>query len=125
VSPEEQEVGRRIRREVLGEAWVEQSKGGGDPVMQPKTALSEYVWSKIWARPGLERKERSLINLALLTAMNRPHELELHINAALNNGLPPEKIMEVFLQCSSYCGVAAGKDSVAIARRVFASRGVG
>ncbi|MBC7778899.1 MAG: carboxymuconolactone decarboxylase family protein [Proteobacteria bacterium] len=115
---------RRIRREVLGDAHIQQSAADGDPLMRPKTEMSEYVWAHIWSRPGLSRKTRSVINLALLTAMNRPEELRLHINGALNNGLEAEEIMEVLLQCGTYCGIAAAKDSFAIMAEVFEARGI-
>lgn len=124
MTPEELARGRAVRLAVLGEGYIRETAGGGDPLMKPKTALSEYVWSKIWARPGLSRDRRSIINLALLTAMNRPHELKLHLNAALNNGLAPEEIMEVLLQCGAYCGIAAAKDSFRLMHEVFRERGI-
>src|ERR1700710_2587987 len=89
--------GREIRRQVLGEKHVAGSHAV-DALSQPKTQLSEYVWSRIWARPGLSFKARSIANLAMLTALNRPHELKLHVHGALNNGLTREEISEVLLQ---------------------------
>ncbi|MCX7200553.1 MAG: carboxymuconolactone decarboxylase family protein [Proteobacteria bacterium] len=118
------EVARRIRIAVLGEGHVRRSAADGDPLMQPKTELSEYVWADIWGRPGLDHRTRSVINLALLTALNRPEELRLHVGGALNNGLAPEEIMEVLLQCATYCGIPAAKDSFAIMKKVFDERGV-
>jgi 4-carboxymuconolactone decarboxylase len=119
------EQARAIRRRVLGEAYVNESSPESNPLMRAKTELSEYVWANIWSRPGLDFRMRSAINLALLTALNRPRELKLHINGALNNGLSPDEIGEILLQCGAYCGIAAAKDSFAIMREVFAERGVG
>jgi 4-carboxymuconolactone decarboxylase len=115
------ERGREVRREVLGETHVAGSYAV-DEYSRPKVELSEYVWSRIWARPGLSRKSRSIANLAMLTALNRPHELKLHLHAALNNGLTREEIGEVLLQAGVYCGIAAAQDSFAIAREVFRER---
>jgi len=124
MTPEELAAGRAIRREVLGEGYVQQSKGGGDPLVQPKLALSEYVWSKIWARPGIDRRTRSFMNLAMLTALNRPHEVRLHVAGALNNGLTPEEIAEAILHAGAYCGIAAARASMEQARAVFRERGI-
>ena len=111
-------LGQQTRREVLGESHVNASYDV-DALSLPKTELAEYVWSKVWSRPGLSRKCRSIANLAMLTALNRPHELKLHIKAALNNGLTREEIGEVLLQTAMYCGVAAAEDSFRIAREAF------
>ena len=115
--------GKAVRREVLGDAYVDQSYAV-DALSRPKVQLSEYVWSRIWARPGRSRKSRSIANLAMLTALNRPHELKLHINAALNNGLTQDEIGEVLLQTAVYCGIAAAQDSFRIAQEVFRERGI-
>jgi len=114
--------GREIRRQVLGEKHVAGSHAV-DALSQPKTQLSEYVWSKIWARPGLSFKQRSIANLAMLTALNRPHELKLHVHGALNNGLTREEIMEVLLQTGMYCGLPAAVESFRIMQEVFKERG--
>lgn len=114
--------GREIRREVLGDKHVAGSHAV-DALSQPKTQLSEYVWSKIWARPGLSFKQRSIANLAMLTALNRPHELKLHVHGALNNGLTREEISEVLLQTGVYCGLPAAVESFRIMQEVFAERG--
>ena len=113
--------GREIRRQVLGGSHVDNSHTV-DALSQPKTQLSEYVWSKIWARPGLSFKMRSIANLAMLTALNRPHELKLHINGALNNGLTKEEIAEVLLQTGVYCGLPAAVESFRIMQEVFRER---
>lgn len=123
LTPEELERGKAVRRAVLGTTHVEASYAV-DHLSQPKTELSEYVWSKIWARPGLSRKSRSIANLAMLTALNRPHELKLHVKAALNNGLTKEEIGEVLLQTGVYCGIAAADDSFRIAEEAFRELGV-
>ena len=114
--------GREIRRQVLGEKHAANSHAV-DALSQPKTQLSEYVWSKIWARPGLTAQQRSIANLAMLTALNRPHELKLHVHGALNNGLTKEEISEVLLQTGVYCGLPAAVDSFRIMQEVFAERG--
>ena len=109
--------GLAVRREVLGSEYVDKSIQGADDFTRP---LQEYVtesaWGAIWTRPGLSRKTRSLLNLAMLTALNRPHEIKLHINGALNNGVTKDEIMEVFLQTAVYCGVPASIDSFRLAR---------
>lgn len=123
LEPEVIARGKAVRREVLGETHVDASYAV-DHLSRPKTQLSEYVWSKIWARPGLSRKSRSIANLAMLTALNRPHELKLHVHAALNNGLTQDEIGEVLLQAGIYCGIAAAEDSFRIAQEAFRERGM-
>jgi len=118
LDPATRALGQQTRREVLGESHVSASYQV-DALSLPKTELAEYVWSKVWSRPGLSRKSRSIANLAMLTALNRPHELKLHLKAALNNGLTREEIGEVLLQTAMYCGVAAAEDSFRIATEVF------
>lgn len=123
LEPEIAARGREVRRRVLGDTHVESSYAV-DPLSLPKTRLAEYVWSKIWARPGLPLKSRSIANLAMLTALNRPRELKLHVHAALNNGLTREEIGEVLLQTGVYCGIAAAEDSFRIAQEAFRERGI-
>jgi 4-carboxymuconolactone decarboxylase len=86
--------------------------------------VTEYCWGEVWGRPGLERKTRSLLNLAMLSALNRPHEIKMHIRGALANGVTKDEIKEVFLQVAIYCGVPAAVDSFRIARDVFKEMGV-
>ena len=113
-----------MRRAVLGEAYVDQAMASADEFTRPLQELvTEYCWGAIWTRPGLSRKTRSLINLAMLTALNRPHELKLHVRGALRNGCTREEIMEVFLQAAVYCGVPAAVDSFRIAREAFQEAG--
>ncbi len=112
--------GLEIRREVLGADYVDQSISKADEFSLPLQELvTEYCWGVVWARPGLDRKTRSLINLAMLTALNRPHEIKLHVRGALNNGCTREQIREVFLQCAIYCGVPAAMDGMRLASQVF------
>lgn len=118
---ERYEAGLRIRREVLGAEYVDKSIATADDFNRPLQELvTEYCWGAVWSRPGLSRKMRSLINLAMLTALNRPHEVKLHLKGALNNGCSKEEIMEVLLQTAIYCGVPAAIDSFRLAREVFA-----
>jgi 4-carboxymuconolactone decarboxylase len=115
------ERGLAIRKAVLGKEYVERSLASADDFSRPMQELStEYCWGKVWSRPGLERRDRSLINLGVIAALNRPHELKLHVKAALTNGVTREEICEVFLQVAVYCGIPAGIDSVRIAREAFA-----
>ena len=114
------ENGLKIRREVLGAEYVDNSIQSADDFNRPMQNLTtQYCWGEIWSRPGLDRKTRSIINLAMLTALNRPHEIKLHVQGALNNGVSKEEIMEVFLQTAIYCGVPAAIDSFRIARECF------
>jgi len=110
-----------LRKQGLGADYVEKSMASADDFSRPMQELStEYCWGDVWTRPGLELRERSLINLSMISALNRPHELKLHVKAALNNGLTREEIREVLLQVAVYCGVPAGIDSTRIAREAFA-----
>lgn len=114
------EEGLAIRREVLGAEYVDKAIAQADELTRPLQELvTEYCWGAVWTRPGLPRKTRSLINLAMLTALNRPHEVRLHLRGALRNGCTKEEIMEVLLQSAIYCGVPAAIDSVRIAKEVF------
>ncbi|MBU2497824.1 MAG: 4-carboxymuconolactone decarboxylase [Proteobacteria bacterium] len=114
------EKGLAVRRAVLGKEYVDKAIADADDFTQPLQELvTEYCWGSIWTRPGLSRKTRSLINLAMLTALNRPHEVKLHLRGAMNNGCSKEEIMEVLLQTAIYCGVPAAVDSFRIAKEVF------
>ena len=115
------EKGLKNRREVLGAEYVDNAIASADDFSRSLQELvTEYCWGAVWDRPGLDRKTRSIINLAMLTALNRPHELKLHIKGALNNGLSKAEIGEVLLQTAVYCGVPAAVDSFRSAREVFA-----
>jgi 4-carboxymuconolactone decarboxylase len=115
------QVGLEIRKAVLGKEYVEKSLANADELTRPMVELStEYCWGRIWSRPGLSRRDRSLINLAMISALNRPHELKIHVKGALTNGVTREEMCEVFLQVAIYCGVPAGIDSVRVAREALA-----
>ena len=119
------ERGLAIRKEVLGTDYVEASiRGADDFNREMQQLVTEYAWGEIWSRPGLARRDRSLLNLAMLTALNRPHELRLHLRGALTNGVSKDEIKEVFLQAAVYCGAPAALDSFRVAREVFAELGV-
>ena len=116
--------GLDIRREVLGREYVDNSIRNATGFTQPfQELVTEYCWGAIWGRPGLSRKERSMINLAMLTALGRTHEVELHVRGALTNGLTEEQITEVLLQTAVYCGVPAALDSFRVASKVLAEQG--
>jgi len=113
--------GLALRKEVLGEAYVTRAMEGADAFSLPMQELStRYCWGDIWSRPGLSRRDRSLLNLGMISALNRPHELKLHVRAALRNGLSQTEIQEALLQVAVYCGIPAGMDSVRIAREAIA-----
>jgi 4-carboxymuconolactone decarboxylase len=115
------EDGLEVRRAVLGEEYVNKALAQADEFSRPLQELvTEYCWGSVWTRPGLPRKTRSLLNLAMLTALNRPHEVKIHLRGALRNGCTRDEIMEVFLQAAIYCGVPAAVDSFRLAREVLA-----
>jgi len=117
--------GLKTRREVLGAGYVDKAMAGVDDFSAPFVdLLNTYCWNDVWNRPGLPRQTRSMLNLAMLSALGRAQELKLHINGALNNGLTKEDIREVFLQVAIYCGVPAAVESFRCAREVFKERGI-
>lgn len=117
--------GLKTRKEVLGAAYVDKAMSGVDEFNQPFVELlNTYCWNDIWNRPGLDRKTRSMLNMAMLIALNRGPELKLHVNGALNNGLTKEQIREVMLQAAIYCGVPAAVEAFRVAREVFKERGI-
>jgi 4-carboxymuconolactone decarboxylase len=119
------ERGLATRRSVLGDAYVERSLASADAFNWPMQKLAtELCWDDIWNRPGLDRRSRSLLNLGMIAALNRPNELKLHIRGALNNGITKAELSEVFLQVAAYCGVPAGLDSFRLAKEVFAEMGL-
>ena len=119
------EKGLKTRREVLGAEYVDASIKNADAFTQELQELvTSYCWGDIWNRPGLDRRTRSFLNLAMLTALNRPHEIKLHVRGAINNGLTKEEIKEVFLQSAIYCGVPASLDSFRVAEEVFKEMGI-
>jgi 4-carboxymuconolactone decarboxylase len=119
------ERGLKTRRTVLGDAYVERSLEAADDFTWPVQKLAtEYCWDEIWNRPDLDKRSRSLLNLGMIAALNRPHELKIHIRGALNNGLTKAELREVFLQVAVYCGMPAGLDSFRIAKEVFKEMGL-
>ena len=113
--------GLEIRKSVLGKEFVENAIRNADDFNMPMQELAtEYCWGYVWGRPGLDKRTRSFLNLGMIAALNRPHELKIHVQGALRNGLTRQEIMEVFLQVAIYCGVPAGVDSFRIAREAFA-----
>ena len=118
-------AGLKTRREVLGAGYVDKAMAAVDDFNAPFVEmLNTYCWNDIWNRPGLPRETRSMLNLAMLSALGRSHELKLHVNGALNNGLTKEQIREVFMQVAVYCGVPAAVESFRCAKEVFKERGV-
>jgi 4-carboxymuconolactone decarboxylase len=114
------EKGLAVRKEVLGADYVEKSIAGADEFTRTMAEWSTaYCWGALWTRPGFDRRSRSIVNLAMISALNRPHELKLHVKAALKNGLTRDEVKEIFLQVAVYAGVPAGIDSFRIAREAF------
>ena len=112
--------GERTRREVLGDEHVDRAQERTTDFTRPfQDLLTRYAWGEVWNRPGLERRERSLITLAALTALRAEGELELHVRAALRNGLTHEEIREVLLHTAVYAGVPAANAAFAVAQRVL------
>lgn len=117
--------GLRNRREVLGAEYVDASLRNADEFTRPiQELVTQYCWGDVWARPGLDRRTRSFLNLAMLTALNRPHEIKLHVRGAINNGLSKEEIGETFLHTAIYCGVPAALDSYRVAKETFREMGI-
>ncbi|MDO9023663.1 carboxymuconolactone decarboxylase family protein [Zwartia sp.] len=113
--------GLEIRRAVVGDAYVDKSLASADDLTAPLQKLvTEYCWGDVWARPGLDLKTRSFLNLAWLIALNRPNELRLHMRGAINNGVTQSEIQEVILQAAIYCGVPASLDAMKAAKEVIA-----
>jgi 4-carboxymuconolactone decarboxylase len=113
--------GHAIRSAVLGEAYVNAATANADDFTKPfQDLVTEYCWGAVWGREDLPLKTRSMLNLAMISVLNRPHELRTHIRGALTNGVTREEIREVFMQVAIYAGVPAAVDSFRIARDVFA-----
>lgn len=114
------ERGLEIRKSVLGAEHVERSVAAADDFTRPLQELvTEYCWGAVWGREELPRKTRSMLNLAMLSALNRPHELKLHLRGALRNGVTADEIRECLLQSAVYCGAPAALDAFRIAREVL------
>jgi 4-carboxymuconolactone decarboxylase len=116
------ERGLKVRKKVLGEKYVEHSFSEADDFNMPfQRLVTEYAWGSVWAREELPLKTRSLLNLAMLAVLNRPHELKLHIVGALRNGVSKEEMREVFLQVAIYGGAPAAMDAFRVARETLAA----
>jgi 4-carboxymuconolactone decarboxylase len=112
--------GMSIRRKVLGDAYVDAATKNVDDFNRPlQDVLNEYCWGAIWGREGLPLKTRSMLNLAMISILNRPHELRAHLRGALNNGVTKAEIAEIFLQVGCYAGAPAAVDSFRLAREFF------
>jgi len=113
--------GLEIRKAVLGDAYVDRALANMNAFNKPLQELvTEYCWGAVWGREGLDRAQRSMLNLAMISILNRPHELKAHIRGALTNGLTREQIAEIFLQVAIYAGVPAAVDPFRIANETFA-----
>jgi len=112
--------GLAVRKEVLGKEYVERNVKAADDFSMPmQEYATEACWGWLWTRPQFPRKTRSLINLAMLSALNRPHEFKVHVRGALNNGLTRDEIREVLIQTAVYCGFPAAIEAFRLAREVF------
>lgn len=117
---ERYDEGLQIRREVLGAEYVDSAISASSPFGEAfQVLVTEWCWGSIWSRPGLERKTRSMLNIAMLAALNKPAELRLHVRGALTNGVTIEEIKEILLQVTIYCGVPAGLEAFKIADKVI------
>jgi 4-carboxymuconolactone decarboxylase len=113
--------GLAIRKEVLGEDYVNRALARTDSFNKPlQDLVTEYCWGAVWGRDGLPRRDRSMINLAMISILNRHNELKIHVKGALTNGLTKEEISEVLLQVAIYAGIPAAVDSFRIANEAFA-----
>ena len=118
------ERGLALRREVLGAEYVDKSlQSANDFMMAFQRITTEWCWGYAWTRPGLDKKTRSLLNLAMLTALNRSPEIKLHVRGALNNGVTVDEIKEVLIHATIYCGIPAGLDAFKAANDVLKEMG--
>ena len=113
------EAGLETRRQVLGPDYVSRAFETNPLTDEFQKLVTEFAWGAVWSRPDFPRKTRSMLNLAMLTALNRPHELRIHMRAAVRNGVTREEFVEVLLQAMIYCGMPAANDSMRIAKEVF------
>jgi len=117
--------GLQTRRDVLGDAYVDAAVNNATDYNWPmQEFVTEYCWDEIWNRPGLSRKDRSMLNLGMISALGRSQELKMHVRGAINNGWTKEELREVFLQVAVYCGVPAAIDSFRTAQEVFNEMGI-
>ncbi len=121
VDPRALARGVRLRRQLTGSEYVKGADTGLDPALLPaREMLTEFVWGKVWTRTGIDRRTRSFMNIGILMALNRPHELAVNLRMAVNNGLSRHEIGEAILHSAAYCGVPAGVNSIAVAQQFFA-----
>ena len=119
------ERGMQVRRSVLGEAHVDRSTARATDLTRPfQEFITRYAWGEVWSRPGLDRRTRSMLTLALLTALGQEHELALHVRAAVTNGLTVDEIGEVLLHTAVYAGVPASNSALAVAQQVLTDLGL-
>ncbi|HYS50093.1 MAG TPA: carboxymuconolactone decarboxylase family protein, partial [Xanthobacteraceae bacterium] len=117
--------GLKVRREVLGADYVDKQIAAADDFNRPmQNLVTEFCWGTVWNRPGLDRRTRSMLNLAMLSALNRHHEFKAHVKGAVKNGVTKQEITEVLLQVAIYCGVPAGVEHFRLAREAFKEAGV-
>ena len=118
------EKGLEVRREVLGADYVDANLAGADDfLMGFQRLLTEWAWGCVWSRPGLDRKTRSMLNLAMLTALGRPQELGIYVKAALSSGVTVTEIQEILLQATVYCGTPAGRQAFLAAHAALRAEG--
>lgn len=124
MTQETYDKGMRIRRAVLGDDYVDAATARITGFTEDfQKIVTTYCWGEVWGREGLSHRDRSLINVAMISALNRKHELAAHVRGAINNGLSPDEIREVLLQVGIYCGVPAMVDSFRVAREVLEDMG--
>jgi len=116
--------GLAVRSEVLGADYVKKSLESADEFMMAfQNITTEMCWGYAWTRPGLDKRTRSIVNLAMLTALSKPNELKLHVRGALTNGLSVEEIKEILLHATVYCGIPAGLEAFKAAHEVLKAEG--
>lgn len=112
--------GLQIRRDVVGDEYVDKALTNAGELGAPlQDLVTEYCWGAVWGRPGLDRRTRSLVNIGMISALNRPQELQTHVRGALRNGCTHEEVREVLLQVAAYCGFPAALDGFRIAQQAF------
>jgi 4-carboxymuconolactone decarboxylase len=117
---ERHEAGMAVRRAVLGDAWVDRARATANEFTEDfQDFITRYAWGEIWSRPGLDRRTRSFVTLAVLAGLGRAEELPLHVRGALNNGLTTDEIKETLLHVAVYAGVPAANTAFAVARRTL------
>jgi len=117
--------GLAIRRDIFGAELSDQAWATADDFNRPfEELVNQYCFGEIWARPGLDRRTRSIVTLSMLTGLNRPNQIRAHVKGAIANGVTKDELKELFLQAAIYCGVPAAVDSFRIAREVFKEMGI-